>query len=457
MTAVQTSAVAAARDAAERTGAPVFTQVLTRGEVDAFADRAGSGPLAGLPFVLKDNLDLQGRPTTGGCPALEQSPAATASAAVVSRLVEAGAVPVAKTNLDQFATGLVGTRSPYGACTSVASDVHVSGGSSSGSAVAVARGLVPFALGTDTAGSGRVPAAFNGLVGVKPTRGRVSTRGLLPACRSLDCVTTFTRTVAEGRQLLAVLGAYDPDDPECRRAPAGPPDGVAASARVVGVPSGPLDLDEASREAWERAVVHAHAVADHVVPVDVEAFLAAARLLYEGPWVAERYAAFGALLEPDGPHLDPTVRPGRARRPGAAGSGRLPRSRAPGAAAAGHRPGVGGRGRAAAARDAPAPDRRAGGRRPGRRQRTARDLHQRGQPARPVRGRRPVRGAPGRPAVRRAAAGTGVRRRTAARPGRALVRRSDARDAPASRDDARRRRWHRRSPTHRCSTWPGCP
>lgn len=301
-------AVTAARDAAESTGRPVFTQVLTAAEVEHLAGRAGDGPLAGMPFVLKDNLDLEGRPTTGGCPALEDAPAAVASAHVVELLLAAGAVPVAKTNLDQFATGLVGTRSPYGACTSVASDAHVSGGSSSGSAVAVARGLVPFALGTDTAGSGRVPAAFNGLVGMKATRGRVSTRGLLPACRSLDCVTTFTRTVGEARVLLDVLGAYDDADPEARRVPVALPDGVASSARVVGVPSGPLDLDDVSRAAWERAVAHAHEVADVVVPVDVEPFLAAARLLYEGPWVAERYAAFGHLLEGDGSHLDPSVR-----------------------------------------------------------------------------------------------------------------------------------------------------
>jgi len=308
MTVVQGSAVAAAREAAERTGRPVFTQVLDETEVARLADVAGDGPLTGLAFAVKDNLDVVGRPTTGGCPALEDAPAASSSAIAVERLLAAGAVPVAKTNLDQFATGLVGTRSPYGACTSVASDAHVSGGSSSGSAVAVARGIVPFALGTDTAGSGRVPAAFNGLVGVKPTRGLVSTRGLMPACRSLDCVTTLTRTVGEGRALFDVLAGFDAVDPEARRAPALPPEGVAATARVIGVPSGPLDLDDASREAWERAVSRARTVAAHVVAVDIEPLLAAARLLYEGPWVAERYSAVGRLLDPDGPHLDPTVR-----------------------------------------------------------------------------------------------------------------------------------------------------
>lgn len=166
---------------------------------------------------------------------------------------------------------------------------------------------MPLALGTDTAGSGRVPAAFNGIVGVKPTRGTVSTRGLLPACRSLDCVTTFTRTVAEAREVLAVLQAND-EDPWSRPVPALLPEGVAARAQVVAVPSGPLDLDPVHREAWERAVAHLATVVPHVVEVDVSDFLEAARLLYQGPWVAERYAAFGHLLEQDGPHLDPTVR-----------------------------------------------------------------------------------------------------------------------------------------------------
>ncbi|MCW2622813.1 MAG: Allophanate hydrolase, partial [Frankiales bacterium] len=171
-------------------------------------DGTVAGPLAGLPFAVKDNVDVAGVPSTAGCPALDRP--ARSDAHAVELLRAAGAVPVAKTNLDQFATGLVGTRSPYGACSSVFSDRHVSGGSSSGSAVAVAAGLVPLALGTDTAGSGRVPAAFNGLVGWKPTRGIVSTRGVLPACRSLDCVTTLTRSVAEARAAAAVLTAYDP-------------------------------------------------------------------------------------------------------------------------------------------------------------------------------------------------------------------------------------------------------
>ena len=149
-------------------------------------------PLYGLPFAIKDNIDLAGLPTTAGCPAYAYSP--TQSAPVVERLMDAGAIPIGKTNMDQFATGLVGTRSPHGACSSVFDPRYISGGSSSGSAVAVASGLVSFALGTDTAGSGRVPAAFNNLVGMKPTRGLLSTSGVVPACRTLDCVTILTRT-----------------------------------------------------------------------------------------------------------------------------------------------------------------------------------------------------------------------------------------------------------------------
>jgi allophanate hydrolase len=225
---------------------------------------------------------------------------------VVQRLIDAGAVPVGKANMDQFATGLVGTRSPYGACHSVASPAHISGGSSSGSAVAVASGLVPLALGTDTAGSGRVPAAFNGIVGVKPTRGLLPTTGLLPACRSLDCVTTFTRTVAEAAAALDVLAGFDAEDPWSRPMPAAPDAGIAARMRVVAVPDRLTGLDPAHQRAWERAVDRAHRVAARVVTVDIEPFLEAARLLYEGPWVAERWAGFGHLL--DGPGVDPTVR-----------------------------------------------------------------------------------------------------------------------------------------------------
>jgi allophanate hydrolase len=298
-----TSPVSAALAAAADLDQPAFIRRLDPDEIDALRPAAG-GPLAGVPFAVKDNIDVAGVPTTAACPALTEP--APRSATAVRRLLDAGAVPVGKTNLDQFATGLVGTRSPYGACTSVFSAEHVSGGSSSGSAVAVATGVVPLALGTDTAGSGRVPAAFNGLVGLKPTRGLVPTSGVLPACPSLDCVTTLTLTVALARTAFEVLAGPDPDDPWSRAMPAVPPPGVARTMRVIAVPDGPLDLDPPHAAAWRAALAHAASVA-RVVPVDVSAFLEAAKLLY-GPFVAERLAAFGHLLSPDGPHLDPTVR-----------------------------------------------------------------------------------------------------------------------------------------------------
>ncbi len=302
-----------ARDAARRLATaaggeqPAWIRLLSPDEVASFEGRGG--PLAGIPFAVKDNLDLAGYPTTGGCPDLTEP--AVRSAVAVQRLIDAGAVPVGKTNLDQFATGLVGTRSPYGACHCVADPAYVSGGSSSGSAVAVAAGLVPLALGTDTAGSGRVPAAFNGIVGVKPTRGLVSTRGLMPACRSLDCVSTFTRTVGEARAALNVLTGFDADDPWSRR-PA-PEPGIAERMRVLAVPDVPLDLDPPHAAAWRAALDRARELAAELVAVDVTPFLAAARLLYAGPWLAERWGAIGPLL--DRPGVDPTVRavvtPGR--------------------------------------------------------------------------------------------------------------------------------------------------
>lgn len=303
MSADAQAALVAAHQARSMTQ-PAFISVLTDEMVVAFADEAGDGPLAGVPFAVKDNIDVRGVPTTAACPTLT-TPAET-NAHVVGRLVAAGAIPVAKTNMDQFATGLVGTRSPYGACHSVFSPDHISGGSSSGSAVAVAGGIVPLALGTDTAGSGRVPAAFNGLVGMKPSRGLVSTRGLLPACPSLDCITTLTRTVAAARTAFDVVAGYDPLDPYSREFPPAQPQGVATRMRVIAVPSEPLDLEPAHQAAWQEALRFAHGIAI-VVEVDIEPFLKAARLLYEAPFVSERTAAFGDLLEPDGPHLDPTV------------------------------------------------------------------------------------------------------------------------------------------------------
>ena len=167
-------------------------------------------PLYGIPFAIKDNIDLAGVPTTAACPAFSYMP--SSSSTVVQRLIDAGAIPIGKTNLDQFATGLNGTRSPYGACRNAFNPAYISGGSSSGSAVALAKGLVSFSLGTDTAGSGRVPAAFNNLVGYKPTRGWLSTRGVVPACRSLDCVSVFAFTAADAERILGVCASYDEED-----------------------------------------------------------------------------------------------------------------------------------------------------------------------------------------------------------------------------------------------------
>ncbi|TCO52019.1 allophanate hydrolase [Kribbella antiqua] len=266
-----------------------------------------AGPLHGLTMALKDNIDLAGVPTTAGDP--RTTDPAERNAFVVDQLIAAGAVPLGKTNLDQYATGLVGTRSPYGACHSVFSPNHVSGGSSSGSAVAVASGQVDFALGTDTAGSGRVPAAFNKLVGIKPSRGLVSARGVVPACRSLDCVTVMARTVATARRVFDVMVAYDADDAWSRRAsdlPRHRPGRTPGAAAVIGVPDLALDLDPLHEQAWQETLDQAHRLGE-VVKVDVRPLLEAAELLYSGPWLAERWLAFGDKLDDD-PAVDPIVR-----------------------------------------------------------------------------------------------------------------------------------------------------
>ncbi len=305
-----------------------------RARARELAVRPADLPLLGVPFAVKDNIDVAGLPTTAGCP--DFAYVAEATAPVVARLLEAGAILVGKTNLDQFATGLVGTRTPYGACASVFDPKHISGGSSSGSAVAVAAGLVAFALGTDTAGSGRVPAAFNELVGLKPTRGLLSTAGVVPACRSLDCVSILARDSADAAAVLAVAAGYDPGDPYSRRAlvppspvrpspvrpspppspsPAGRPAPLlppaARHTTVLGVPTASglrFFGDKAAQRAWEHAAARVAALADRVVEVDLTFFDEAAALLYGGPWVAERHAAVGPFLEREDVVADPTVR-----------------------------------------------------------------------------------------------------------------------------------------------------
>jgi allophanate hydrolase len=267
-------------------------------------------PLYGVPFAIKDNIDLAGTPTTAACPAYSYVPGA--SAFVVQRLMAAGAIPIGKTNMDQFATGLTGTRTPYGACASVADPRYVSGGSSSGSAVVVADGTVPFALGTDTAGSGRVPAALNAIVGLKPSLGRLSTSGIVPACRSLDCVSILAEDVAGAGRVIAVAGGPDPGDPYSR-VPVPAAERLAwgaAGARLAVPRADQLEFfgDAAARRAWQRARERASALGWEVLEIDFEPFAEAARLLYDGPWLAERYAAVGAFIAAHPGDVDPTVR-----------------------------------------------------------------------------------------------------------------------------------------------------
>ncbi len=247
-------------------------------------------PLYGLLFAVKDNIDLAGVPTTAGCPQYEYHPAE--SATVVARLMAAGAIPIGKTNLDQFATGLVGTRSPYGACSSVYDSRYISGGSSSGSAVAVASGLVDFSLGTDTAGSGRVPASFNNIVGLKPTRGALSAAGVVPACRTLDCVSIFAADNVLAARILQVARGFDTVDAYSR--PAGQRKAWPARGFRFGVPQPDLLQffgDGSAPALYEAAVARFEQLGGIKVEFDYSIFRDAAQLLYSGPWVAERLAA----------------------------------------------------------------------------------------------------------------------------------------------------------------------
>ena len=264
-------------------------------------------PLYGIPFAIKDNIDLAGRPTTAACPAFAYTPAA--SAPVVQRLVDAGAIALGKTNLDQFATGLVGTRSPYGAPVNAFDPRYISGGSSSGSAIAVAAGLASFALGTDTAGSGRVPAAFNNLVGLKPTLGLLSTRGVVPACRSLDCVSIFALTVRDAAAVLAAAQGFDREDPYSRAASA--PAGRVGARFRFGVPRKPeLEFfgDREAERLYFAALEKLQALGGERIELDFAPFFEAARLLYEGPWVAERWLVVRELLARNPEALHPVTR-----------------------------------------------------------------------------------------------------------------------------------------------------
>jgi allophanate hydrolase len=255
-------------------------------------------PLYGIPFAIKDNIDLAGVPTTAGC--REYAYTAEKSAFVVQKLIDAGAIPIGKTNLDQFATGLNGTRSPYGACRNAFNPDYISGGSSSGSAVAIALGYCGFALGTDTAGSGRVPAAFNNLVGHKTTPGWLSCSGVVPACRSLDTVSIFALNAGDAEIITAVSVGYDEADIFSRRAEGHGFDFGNAPRFRIGVPRqeqlqffGNVDAERLFAIAIERI----KAIGGECVEIDLQPFLDTAKLLYEGPWVAERYAAIREFFD----------------------------------------------------------------------------------------------------------------------------------------------------------------
>lgn len=281
--------------------------------LDALIDKPmAESPLWGIPFAIKDNIDLAGIPTTAGCKAFSYIP--EVSAQVVQQLIDAGAIPVGKANLDQFATGLNGTRSPWGACKNAFNPEYISGGSSSGSAVSVALGLASFSLGTDTAGSGRVPACFNNLIGVKPSRGLLSATGLVPACRSLDCISIFALHSSDANQVLACAEGYDPADGFSRTNP------YHNQARHYGLRKGPIRIgvipekqlkffgDKAYAQAYQQTLDKLVAAGIELVEVDYQPFDEAAQLLYEGPWVSERYLAIQTLIEEQPEALLPVIR-----------------------------------------------------------------------------------------------------------------------------------------------------
>jgi allophanate hydrolase len=264
-------------------------------------------PLYGIPFAIKDNIDVAGTPTTVACPEFGYTP--RESAPVVQALLDAGAIAIGKTNLDQFATGLVGTRSPYGACGNAFDSKYISGGSSSGSGVAVAAGLVSFSLGTDTAGSGRVPAAFNNIVGLKPTKGLLSTRGVFPACRTLDCVSVFGLTAEDVQAVLAVTRGFDAEEPFSRRPRVRGLPGIAECR--FGVPRrDQLEFfgNEDAEQLFGAALEELERLGARRVEIDFSPFVEAARLLYGGPWVAERYLAIKEFFDRHAEAVFPVTR-----------------------------------------------------------------------------------------------------------------------------------------------------
>jgi allophanate hydrolase len=299
----------------------LFIHLLTEEEVSPYLAwlenrDIDSLPLYGVPFAIKDNIDLAGIPTTAACPEFAYTP--SESATLVARLIALGAIPLGKTNLDQFATGLNGTRSPYGKCRNSVHPDYPSGGSSAGSSLAVALGIASFSLGTDTAGSGRVPAGLNNLVGLKPTKGLLSTAGVVPACRTLDCVTFFTATAQEASELLALTAQTDVRDAYSRRNP------QWNTARAFGTPAAfrfgvPARLEFAGCIESPALFADARAMLERAggeaVEIDFEPFVEAARLLYQGPWVAERYSVAGDLISADPEAVLPVIRDVLANAP----------------------------------------------------------------------------------------------------------------------------------------------
>lgn len=270
-------------------------------EADALAQRAEKGevlPLLGVPFGVKDNIDVEGMPTTAACPSFEY--VAAQSARCVERLTAAGTICLGKTNLDQFATGLSGTRSPYGTCSSAANDLYISGGSSSGSAAAVASGHIAFALGTDTGGSGRIPAGFNGIIGIKPTVGLISSRGLVPNCPTLDCPSIFCNSIAEGRILLGLIEGFDDTDPFSRQR-IGSSSPSPRKFRFGQVSVGHLNsfgMPECN-DFYRQACARLSGLGGQARQIDFTPFAEAGEMLFSGPWIAERYAAISKLLDID--------------------------------------------------------------------------------------------------------------------------------------------------------------
>ncbi len=290
----------------------IFIHLVPPEEAMAAADALGAfdaaQPLWGMPFAVKDNIDVAGLPTTAACPAWRYT--AERDAFVVARLRAAGAIPVGKTNLDQFATGLVGMRSPYAPPRNALDPEIVPGGSSSGSAVVVGHGAVPFALGTDTAGSGRVPAALNGIVGLKPSLGLLSATGVVPACRTLDTVSVFAASVADAHAVLRAAAAFDATDGFARPAPARALPAPLPRPRIAVPDAASLITfgDAAQADAFARTVAVLKAQGAHVTEVDLTPFYRVAEMLYDGPWVAERFAAVEDLLTRSPDALHPVTR-----------------------------------------------------------------------------------------------------------------------------------------------------